>query len=237
MELLQVGRRYFEGGRSSSPSFHTAPVVGPPGLSLSETMKTKDFTVFPNSMLRNPSLSFKARGMLAMILSNHDDWRFDIHQIEDQTTDGREAIRSSLHELEAEGYAVRSQERDEKSKFSQTVWTFFDVPVSPEKRSDYSRRKGGRPGRESGHCAKIEDYALFLRSKFWKQLSLKCRSEAGFACQMCGARRAGCNAHHIRYPDDWYRTTLQDLICLCPRCHKRAHNQKLIVPHPSSSLE
>ena len=30
-------------------------------------------------------------------------------------------------------------------------------------------------------------------------------------------------AHHVRYPDDWFKTTIEDLITLCRGCHRIEH--------------
>lgn len=80
-----------------------------------------------------------------------------------------------------------------------------------------------------------EDYAKFLESDFWIKLSLACRARAKFICYRCG-KRAGkkhCQAHHVRYPDDWYQTTLDDLICLCRKCHEKQHGIVKARPEPA----
>lgn len=71
------------------------------------------------------------------------------------------------------------------------------------------------------------EYLEFLGSEFWVRLSLACRGMAGFKCYRCGKRckRHKCHAHHIRYPDDWYQTTLDDLVCLCTKCHEFEHSK------------
>lgn len=84
-----------------------------------------------------------------------------------------------------------------------------------------------------------EDYAKFLESDFWIKLSLACRARAKFICYRCG-KRAGkkhCQAHHVRYPDDWYQTTLDDLICLCRKCHEREHHVREPRPEPMHEPE
>jgi hypothetical protein len=67
-------------------------------------------------------------------------------------------------------------------------------------------------------------YRLFLRSRFWKELSLRVRSKVG-RCQWCKRKGVTLQAHHIRYPEDWYKTTEDDLKVLCRGCHRRAHRK------------
>lgn len=100
------------------------------------TRLTENFTTLPNALLRDTRLSFKARGMLAMILSNADTWEAHQTWLVSQGTEGREAIRSGMAELEEAGYAVFCERKDELGRFSQVIWTFYDVPVSDDERSN-----------------------------------------------------------------------------------------------------
>ncbi len=69
-----------------------------------------------------------------------------------------------------------------------------------------------------------EAYALFLESDFWKELSLECRQAAGFKCQRCGMQgRSRTQAHHRRYPEHWFDTRVEDLECVCRKCHLQEH--------------
>lgn len=95
------------------------------------------YTIIPNELLRDKALSFKARGLLGMVLSNRDDWV--VHQrwlIQQTPGEGREAIAGAMHELEMTGYAVYSEERNPGSgRLEIAVWTFHDEPVLLEKRT------------------------------------------------------------------------------------------------------
>jgi hypothetical protein len=101
---------------------------------------TANFTTLPNAMLRDRSLSFKARGMLAMILTNAEQW--EVHQgwIVEQGTEGREAIAGAMREAEAAGYAAFSEIRD-GGRFLRCVWTFHDAPIPVSERTNRTRWK------------------------------------------------------------------------------------------------
>lgn len=78
--------------------------------------RTRGFTQIDNDLLRDERLSFKARGILAMVLSNKDSWLTTSAWIEGKGQEGREAIKSGLAELEKHGYLVRTIARNSGGK-------------------------------------------------------------------------------------------------------------------------
>lgn len=63
------------------------------------------FAQIANSALRDKRLSFRARGILAMMLSHTGEWRTNRDWIASQTDhEGRQAIQTALNELTALGY-------------------------------------------------------------------------------------------------------------------------------------
>lgn len=73
------------------------------------------FAQIANSALRDKRLSFKARGVLAMVLSHSGEWsatRDFIVSMSDN--DGKDAVQSALNELTKHGYrtVVRNQKED-----------------------------------------------------------------------------------------------------------------------------
>lgn len=69
------------------------------------------FTVIDNAALRDCTLSFKATGLLAYLLSMPDEWTPRREQLAEAKTDGVAAVRAALKELTAAGYLVRKVER------------------------------------------------------------------------------------------------------------------------------
>jgi hypothetical protein len=67
-----------------------------------------------------------------------------------------------------------------------------------------------------------EAYALFLQSDFWVGLSRQKRRSAGYKCERCGSKKH-TQAHHRFYRDNWFDTLLEDLECLCRKCHRKHH--------------
>lgn len=67
--------------------------------------RTKHYTVLGNDTLRQPNLTLKAKGLLAVMLSFPDDWSYNLTHVETQSLDGRDAHRAALRELIEAGYA------------------------------------------------------------------------------------------------------------------------------------
>ena len=70
------------------------------------------------------------------------------------------------------------------------------------------------------------DYADFLKTPYWKSIALYIKERDGKKCSICGATKA-LAAHHLTYEnhgDELHH--LEDLACVCNKCHEGFHNQK-----------
>ena len=93
------------------------------------------YTVLDNDILRNHALSFKARGILAYILSQPDNWAISSTRLAKVGPDGRDAIRTGLKELEERGYIVRQRMQDPMTGKWSTCNVVYDEPVDEPVRS------------------------------------------------------------------------------------------------------
>lgn len=94
-----------------------------------------NFTIVPNGWLRDPRMSSKARGILCYILSHNEGYKLSTSQIIQDCSDGRDAVRAGLRELEDLGYLIRHSNHDAAGKWSS--WTYvlgkFDpTPPGPD---------------------------------------------------------------------------------------------------------
>jgi len=66
------------------------------------------------------------------------------------------------------------------------------------------------------------------RDPRWQRLRLKVMEEAGFQCEECQDETETLNVHHKLYRKDAnpWDYELEELICLCHKCHKYIHQQK-----------
>jgi len=113
-----------------------------------------NFSVLSNAVLNDDRLSFRARGVLAWLLSKPADWRVRSEAIAGQSpTEGREAIRTAMRELVELGYLIREKVQDEQGRWStiQTVYeeprTSGDTPAPPKPRkSNSGQARDGKTG-------------------------------------------------------------------------------------------
>jgi hypothetical protein len=84
------------------------------------------FTIISNAWLRDPRLSLKAKGLAAYIASHAPGHVLTVEQILAENTDGKDAVRAGMAELEAAGYLTREQVRAEGGRISRTDYVLRD---------------------------------------------------------------------------------------------------------------
>lgn len=99
-------------------------------MSIRRRKKTKAFTQINNAALRNVSLTLKAKGLLAIMMSCPEDWKFYMDWLQQQSADGREAHQSAMKELERHGYVVREKTKGKGGKFSGWDYVVDDEPMT-----------------------------------------------------------------------------------------------------------
>lgn len=82
------------------------------------------FTIIDNRWLRDSGLSWKAKGLLSYIASHAPGHQLTMEQIFAEGTDGPDAVRSGLKELEEHGYLTRTRVHDGRGR---TVGTDFEL--------------------------------------------------------------------------------------------------------------
>ncbi|MBM5802403.1 MAG: hypothetical protein FJ077_16670 [Cyanobacteria bacterium K_DeepCast_35m_m2_023] len=89
---------------------------------------TTNFTVVPNAILKDSRLSFRAKGLLVYILSKPDYWRTTTAHLASVGCDGKQAVQTTLRELEANGYVVRRRYQDSKTGQWRYETLVYDCP-------------------------------------------------------------------------------------------------------------
>lgn len=89
--------------------------------------KNKDYTVMSNYHLRDKNMSFKAKGLLSVMLSLPDDWDYSIKGIISISKENKTSIQSALKELEENKYLKRTKKQNEKGQF-EYIYDIYEKP-------------------------------------------------------------------------------------------------------------
>lgn len=69
------------------------------------------------------------------------------------------------------------------------------------------------------------DYRDFLKTPYWKAISLNVKRKSKFVCGECKEKGKHLNVHHKTYEHHGSEHKhLEDLECICEECHRKVHN-------------
>jgi len=86
------------------------------------------YVIISKVPLEDERLSWKARGLLAYLLSKPDNWSVIVAHLVKQAPDGRSAVMAGLQELETAGYLVRKRTRDDEGRYDGTDSEIYEEP-------------------------------------------------------------------------------------------------------------
>lgn len=84
-------------------------------------------TTVPHELVTDWRLSLKSKGLMLVLLSRPANWRFKVSGLATFCHCGRDAIRTSLMEMEEAGYLERKRTRAEGGKFASNEYIVYDV--------------------------------------------------------------------------------------------------------------
>jgi hypothetical protein len=105
------------------------------------------WVVIDQAVIRNRNLTYRARGVLAVLLSMPDNWSVTSEWLTAMGTEGRDAIRHALNELEDAGHMVRHKAQDAQGRWY-TRWVVYEDPVhkAVQRPVDNCATEAGLPG-------------------------------------------------------------------------------------------
>ncbi len=125
-----------------------------------------NYTRIPNEFLLDETISDKARGTLARLLSRPDSWNVNVNHLVKTGKDGHTALRSSLTELVDAGYLHKEITRGDGGRITGTEYLVFDHRVDPaEMCSNVSRSiiQDGTPEQEHTSQVKTQTRDIHVR--------------------------------------------------------------------------
>jgi hypothetical protein len=90
--------------------------------------KNNPYFMANKALFEDARLSWRARGIMAYLLSKPDDWEVRVRDLQARGDCGRDAIRSALCELEEYGYLHRRRRNRQRGQFD---W-IYEIYESPE---------------------------------------------------------------------------------------------------------
>lgn len=97
---------------------------------ITRTKRNTPYVQIDKRPIEDKKLSWKAKGILAYLLSKPDGWEIKIYDLIEKSTDGRDAVRSGMIELEENGYLKKSQNKAIDGKFDGYNYEVIEVPFT-----------------------------------------------------------------------------------------------------------
>jgi hypothetical protein len=97
------------------------------GIMIRRSVWTQHYVVVPNAIARNTQLSFRARGLLVMLLSLPPEWHVTADMLAEDNPDSRTAVRAAMQELREAVYVVLVTERGKDGRTRRHL-EVFDKP-------------------------------------------------------------------------------------------------------------
>ena len=89
------------------------------------------YTVLPNQILRDETLTLQAKGLFCMMASLPENWDFTVKGLATVAGCGREKISAALKNLEDAGYLLREQGHSETGQFAANLFVLYDEKIAP----------------------------------------------------------------------------------------------------------
>ena len=101
-------------------------------MSVYRRHKETNFTCIDNHLFNDKTLSMKAKGLLAQILSLPDDWKYSVNGLASLFSDGRDAVNGAINELIEHGYITRTKIVNELGTFDGYRYDIYEKPQTED---------------------------------------------------------------------------------------------------------
>ena len=101
---------------------------------ITRSQHRETYVIMDKRPLEDKRLSWKAKGILAYLLSKPSNWSIMICDLVKQSDDGKASVRTGMEELINAGYIIMTQEKNEKGHFDGYFYEVFEEPIKVEKK-------------------------------------------------------------------------------------------------------
>lgn len=100
-----------------------------------KTHRSGEFTIVPNEILRDNTLSLRAKGLLSMVFSLPETWNFSVAGLAAICKESEEIVNNTLKELKAAGFLIvdKKMPNETESGRIEYEYNFFDKKQDLEK--------------------------------------------------------------------------------------------------------
>jgi hypothetical protein len=92
--------------------------------------KNNPYVMINKKAMSNINLSWKAKGILAYLLSLPDDWILYISELSKHATNGKSSLYSGIKELSTNGYISKKTIRNKKGQIKNHEYTVHEKPLT-----------------------------------------------------------------------------------------------------------
>lgn len=94
--------------------------------------KKDKYTVLDNTCIKDPRLSWKAKGVHTYLMSLPDDWKIFLTEVMTHSIDGKDALNSAIKELIQFGYIQKRGQNRDSGKFGGNCYMIYEVPAESD---------------------------------------------------------------------------------------------------------
>lgn len=94
------------------------------------------FVIMSKTALQDKTLSWKAKGMIAYLLSLPDDWQVYVNELKNRSKDSRDSTRTALNELIKANYVYRKALKKVNGQFAGFEYYIYEEPTMQEPKTD-----------------------------------------------------------------------------------------------------
>lgn len=129
-----------------------------------------NFVMMDKTFLEDDRLSFKAKGILAYLLSKPDNWKVIVWDLVNHSGDGKAAVYSGLKELKEYGYykkvPIRNENGTRIERWESTIYENPSLSLSQKEQVAYPEKKEIQVKEEQKREENLKDSSISLLPTF-----------------------------------------------------------------------